>query len=66
MSGLSHANDLQEMLIIQTEYMQALANAFGERPKVLTELVREDRIGCDAESPFRDVLIVWHCESGAA
>jgi hypothetical protein len=36
-SGLSHANDLQEMLIIQTEYMQALANAFGEQPKVLTD-----------------------------
>jgi hypothetical protein len=34
---LSHANDLQEMLIIQTEYMQALANAFGEQPKVLTD-----------------------------
>ena len=34
---LSHAKDLQEMLSIQTEYMQALANAFGEQTKALTD-----------------------------
>jgi hypothetical protein len=34
---LSHAKDFQEMAHIQTEFMQSLANAFGEQTKSLTE-----------------------------
>jgi len=34
---LSHAKDFQEMVRIQTEFMQSLANAFGEQTKSLTE-----------------------------
>jgi len=34
---LSHAKDFQEMVRIQTEFMQSLANALGEQTKSLTE-----------------------------
>ena len=34
---LSHAKDFQEMVRIQTEFMQSLTAAFGEQTKSLTE-----------------------------
>jgi hypothetical protein len=34
---LSQAKDFEEMLSIQTEYMQTLANVFGEQTKSLTD-----------------------------
>ena len=34
---LSHARDFQEMVRIQTEFMQSLVNAFGEQTKSLAE-----------------------------
>jgi hypothetical protein len=34
---LSHARDFQEMVRIQTEFMQSLVKAFGEQTKSLTE-----------------------------
>jgi hypothetical protein len=34
---LSHAKDFQEMIRIQTEFMQSLMGAFGEQTKSLTE-----------------------------
>jgi len=34
---LSHAKDFQEMVRIQTEFMQSLMAAFGEQTKSLTE-----------------------------
>ena len=34
---LSHARDFQEMVRIQTEFMQSLMNAFGEQTKSLTD-----------------------------
>lgn len=34
---LSQAKDFQEMVQIQTEFMQSLVNAFGEQTKSLTE-----------------------------
>jgi hypothetical protein len=34
---LSHAKDFQEMIRIQTEFMQSLMGAFGDQTKSLTE-----------------------------
>jgi hypothetical protein len=51
---LSHAKDFQEMVRIQTEFIQSLVNAFGEQTKSLTEAYSKGTANA-LKNPFSDV-----------
>jgi len=50
---LSHAKDLQDVVRIQTEFMQMQFNAFGEQTKSLGEAFTKAATGAVKASPFR-------------
>ena len=50
---LSHAKDLQDVVRIQTEFMQTQFNAFGEQTKSLGEAFTKAATGAVKASPFR-------------